>query len=388
VKAPPDAVDELRYATRPLPRTLAPLPGETVDSYLHRLARANLMDNEDLRTVAAGERRLTAPVRPAVLARLSGYPEHTLLRALPELASADPAAPRRSSRPVYRTWTAGPGCRLCNAARGAEPTEPWLAYPEVWHAPADVLCLRHRRWTAGYDENWEQPDLTDQPEILAARRGYLRLARAHGHEAARLAYLTATYVIGEWHDRGRYSYTRTPGFERRILRFVGPKRGTARESAVSQAARYPQIVALTRLLASPYWMGMAVRDHVAAGRPDTARRTAAEDQIVQHRRAVIIATGQLTAPPIPEHLLTGLAETYLLEEGPCLRVFVDEVQRTVEPSYKWNPYPEAGLRPGRVDSPLDPLVQLVQDRAEADQASAAFSGSSGNTPLRPSSTPA
>ncbi len=49
------------------------------------------MDPEDLRILVAGDHHKAARPCPAVLARLSGHPEDTLLRALPELTPGDPA---------------------------------------------------------------------------------------------------------------------------------------------------------------------------------------------------------------------------------------------------------------------------------------------------------
>lgn len=54
------------------------------------------------------------------------------------------------------------------------------------------------------------------------------------------------------------------------------------------AARYPQVVALTRLLASPYWMDLALRDHIAAGRPNEAYR--------EHLVKAVYITARLPGP--------------------------------------------------------------------------------------------
>jgi len=143
----PDAIDEIRYTTQPLPRTCAPLPHETMSSYLYRLASANSMDPETLRTLVAGDSHKDAWPRPAVLSRLSDRPEHALLHALPELR------PATAERRIPKAWRTGPGCKLCNAARGAG------RYAQVWRAPDDVLCLRHQRWTTGPDDGDQQPYL-------------------------------------------------------------------------------------------------------------------------------------------------------------------------------------------------------------------------------------
>ena len=76
----PNAVDELRCTARQLPRACAPLPGETISSYLGRLAAANRIDPEALRIVVTGDHRKAARPRLAVLSQLSGYSQSTLLR--------------------------------------------------------------------------------------------------------------------------------------------------------------------------------------------------------------------------------------------------------------------------------------------------------------------
>jgi hypothetical protein len=76
------------YTTRPLPRPVTPLPGETLRSYLGRLADANMTDEDTVRALVYGHHRKTATPRLAVLTRLSGQSGHTLARALPELAPA------------------------------------------------------------------------------------------------------------------------------------------------------------------------------------------------------------------------------------------------------------------------------------------------------------
>jgi hypothetical protein len=348
------------YISRPLPRACAPLPGETIESFLRRLADANVMDPEYLRALAAGDDHKDALPRVPVLARLSGRPERTLLRALPELTPPGPVPAPGGQL----CWSTGPGCRLCNAARGA-------AKPvRVWHAVEDVLCCRHLRWTAasiGYYSE-KQPDLAGQPEILAARRSYRRMARAHGRETARSAYLTATWIIDEWRHAGFYDYARTDGFSRRMTKFLGPRWRVDLDFPLAAAARYPQAVALARLLASPYWVGLAVRDHVAAGRPDKEQRELVARAVREYRHTALIA-GRFAGPPTPDHLAGALAATYLLTDGPGLRSFLAELRRTVEPRYAWSPYPRNFLwddlkGAGR----CDPLVDLINDRVQAERA--------------------
>jgi hypothetical protein len=240
----------------------------------------------------------------------------------------------------------------------------------VWHAAEDVLCRRHLRWTSGsiYYYLEKQPDLADQPERLAARRSCRRMARAHGREAARSTYFKAARILDEWRHAGSYNYSWTDGFNRRITGFLGPEWIVDLNSPPASAARYRQVVALARLLASPYWMGQAVRDHVAAGRPDKEQRKVVARAVVEYRHTTWIPAC-LAGPATPDHLADALADTYLLTDGPSLQTFLAELRRTVEPRYRWSPYPANYLRDdlegvGR----YDPLVDLINDHVQAARA--------------------
>jgi hypothetical protein len=75
MRTEPGAAGDARCPYRLLPRACSPLPGETIESFLRRLADANVMDPEYLRMLAAGDRHEDALPRVPVLARLSGRPE-------------------------------------------------------------------------------------------------------------------------------------------------------------------------------------------------------------------------------------------------------------------------------------------------------------------------
>jgi hypothetical protein len=355
----PASAGAARHSGGPLARRCAPLPGESTRSYVGRLRHAGLTEAEALLARAAGDYREAPGRRLAALCQLSGFCQDTLLRALPELIPPGPAR-RRGTRPP---WATGPGCLLCNAARGA------AGYAEVWHAPEDVLCLRHRRWTEDLDENGSQLDLSGQPEILAAYRACRRMARARGHDALRPAFCDARDIISGWQENGSYDHAGNEGFNRRMARFLGPDWQVPRDSALAAAAMYPQVIALTRLLVSPYWTDLALRDHLAAGRPDQQRRDRAAQAVTRHRRAAWHDPGQFVLDPrVPDHLVPDVAAGYLLEDGPGLREFLSEVQRTVEPRYKWLPRP-ARLRTGYwAREPDDPLARVIHNRAVAQLA--------------------
>ena len=219
----------------------------------------------------------------------------------------------------------------------------------------------------GHSDTGQQPDLAGQPEILAAARAHRRLARRHGHEKARAAYYQARRVLDEWKDSGHHDYAQSEGFGRRITAFLGPGWSVRRDSAFAAAARYPQVVALAQLLASPYWTGLAVRDHVAAGRPDRGRRERAADAVAGYHADALRRGDLFPDPFIPGDLADEIAAGLLLPDGPHLRVFVAEVQRTVEPGYEWSPVPRAiRLKDLRGPMPVEPLLDLISKQAQAE----------------------
>ncbi|WP_227999770.1 TniQ family protein [Nocardia australiensis] len=343
----PDPVCELRRTGAALPRVVAPLPAELVSSYIHRLADANLLNAADLHTTITGDRRTRAAPRITILARLSSFPENTLRHALPELRTDD-----HEKWPLSRKI---PGCTLCATARGA--TRPF----RVWQrGPEDVVCRRHRRWIAGAEDGWrddEQLSVADQPEILQAHRLHLRLIRNHGRPNTTIAFNQATWILDEWRKTEEYDYYSSLGFEHRISTFLGPDwQQLTIGSTVTVAARYPRQVALTRLLVSPFWKEHALRDQLQAGRPHPEHRLQAATAIGEYRRTIDMWG------PIPLDLARALMVTYLLLDGPHLRTFLDELRRTVEPRYRWDPIPAKPVRADLLGAEkFDPLVQWVQD---------------------------
>lgn len=272
---------------RPLPRRVRLFPDETVASYLDRLAAANRLDTSALRTYLTGDTRRSAPVPVGNLAAVSGHPAQTLRYAMPELCQpAELATMRLTRRPRAGNYRLrAPACARCVRARGINRTvERWLRHD-------NLLCRRHRRWTTSTD----QPDLADQPEILRAHRQHRLLIRRHGQEAVRAAYIEARHICHEWHCFDRH----TDYLKQLLSRFFNGDFGRlSLDSPYSQAAAYPQVVALTRLLASEKWMGLVLGDN----------------------------------PHTPDH-----EPPRKLATGPGTLKFVAEIQRTVAPAYRWEP---------------------------------------------------
>jgi hypothetical protein len=238
---------------RPLPRTVKPFPGETTASYLARLAHANRLDAEALRFYIHGERRRTPPLSASRLAVVTGFPASTLRYAIPDLGigpgSLDKNHHNGAGFPQHKTDD-GPPCRQCVLARG-------ITMPvRCWKRPEDVVCLRHRRWT-GPGAGAGQPDLSAQPDIMQAHKRHLRLVRRFGRDPVADGFAVADHICRRWHEHRQHD----AAFRDRMLTFHGPGWQASPASPTIAAAIYPQAVALTRLLTSPYWQALSSPGH-------------------------------------------------------------------------------------------------------------------------------
>lgn len=237
---------------RPLPRPVVPVLDETIESYLQRLAAANRLDSTALRIHITGSTRKAAPVPLAVLSLLSGQRAQALRFAILELNTVEEMA---SMEIEHRPRPAGNKrrkCVLCARARGCS-TEVWC-----WTHDYDVICLPHQRWVGngGDHAGAGQPDLSAQPDILRANRRHRRLIRHYGRDATTRAFREANYICFRWHDRGEHRED-----SRRLMRiFHGDHWAVTSSNPTNHAARYPQVLELTRLLLSPFWSAKAQQD--------------------------------------------------------------------------------------------------------------------------------
>jgi hypothetical protein len=269
---------------RPLPRSAAPFRDETITSYLSRLAAANRLSPATLRALLAGSNRRDAPVPLVCLAAVTGMPLTALAHAMPQICTpGELAGLHIGNRPRARKGWSLVACRHCTAGR---PVTRWALHD-------DVVCGRHRRWIS---QDQAQPDLTSQPEILTAHRRHQRLIRQHGRDTVMRAFRDADRICLSW----RLDGIPDPGFGHRMEIFHGPgwRDRDDDQNHTSDAATYPQSVALTRLLASPHW-----RERI-------------------------------------------LGKSWLWPDE-----FAAEVRRTVAPRYIWDNYPRIGWHRDR-DDPL------------------------------------
>ena len=287
---------------RPLPRHVTPIRDETITSYLARLAQANRLEVAALRHLLSGSRRNDAEVPFAALAAVTGMPPGLLAYAMPQICTpAERAHVDVTNRPrPQHLRDAHVACRPCTAATASGRAVT------VWPLHEHVVCRRHRRWIS--DEH-DQPDLSAQPEILHAARRHRWLIRRHGRDTVMRAYRDARHICAGWRLEG-YDHGHDPGFTRRMHIFHGPGWADIEDESYQtwEAATYPQVVALTRLLASPYW----------------------RERILDH-------------------------------DWPWHDEFITELRRTVvSPDYVWNVHPRRRRRGQREDH-YDPLLEWKQD---------------------------
>lgn len=242
-------MDDWTSPHRPLPRPVTPVLNETIESYLHRLAAANRLDATALRIHITGSKRKAAPVPLATLALLSGQRPEALRYAILELSTGEELATMNIGSRPRPGGSERRRCLLCTRARG-HCADVWC-----WSHHDDVICLRHLRWIGDGSDHSDagQPDLSGQPDILRANRRHRGLIRRYGRSTATTAFREARYICRRWHDRGDHQHD----FQRLMGLFHGHKWRIAASHPTVHAASYPQIVELTRLLATPFWRAKA-----------------------------------------------------------------------------------------------------------------------------------
>lgn len=226
-----------------LPRSVTPLTGEALISYLTRLALANHLTLTEVLTVLPScfstktsnhdDRAQHHMLIPAAaealhaLAHLAGATPASLTRALPAFGTAGAHSPVRATT----------ACRRCAARRGIHQAIPV-------HLPAHhKVCTRHGIWLS--DAGQPQLDLAACPEIIIAQHLANRLLRRYTPQELMLAYQAAARAIPPWppspaaiplHWRHRLL----------TLQTVNYRYGTPTDhDAYTHAAIYPDVIALT-----------------------------------------------------------------------------------------------------------------------------------------------
>ncbi|MCK9928175.1 hypothetical protein MXD62_13490 [Frankia sp. Mgl5] len=217
----------LTARVRALPITPPPMSGETIGSFLHRLA-------DDNRTTDGWP-----PEALPRLAALTGRNVLTLQHALPALRTVGtnaPSHPRANipNRPVRLA------CRLCAARRGAHGV--------VLRRTADheCVCPTHRRWL----NTGEQLGLTALPEVLQANKRHRRIPRGHDTD-----YLQAAQLTSGWYFQTDGPPELRHRWDRRLAALpTDPFGDPYRPShARVELVAYPESVTLASLFASAHW---------------------------------------------------------------------------------------------------------------------------------------
>lgn len=191
----------------PLPRRVVMVRGETVASYLSRLAECNGMRFEELarhigapRTVKRADPRCEevrlGPVARQRLAQVSGRSVEQLVQALVSLVDCRISA--RARRQVeIESWPQGrlpvQACALCAVGLGERP---------VWRVPGEqwAVCVRHGRWTATA-QGEVQVGLERLPEAVDAHVRRVRLERRMGPYARALMADAQQVAVYWWQCR-------------------------------------------------------------------------------------------------------------------------------------------------------------------------------------------
>lgn len=233
-----------------LPRPVTPVTGETLVSYLTRLAHASHLTLTEVLAVLpswfstkisngddlAQHHMLIPAAAEAMdaLARLTGTTPASLARALPAFATAGAHNPVRATT----------ACRRCTARRGIDQPVPV-------HLPAHhKICTRHGIWLS--DAGQPHLDLAACPEIITAQYRASRLLRHTTPQQLLLAYQAATKAIPAW--------PATPAaiplhWRHRLLTLQTTNHhyGTPTDhDAYIHAAIYPDAIALTAARLSPH----------------------------------------------------------------------------------------------------------------------------------------
>jgi len=212
-----------------LPARVAPITGETIASYLARVAAAShlrvtaitdvLPPWFALRAAACDDLASPGLVQPGVaghLAALTGITETALRHALPALAGTC------GGRPPVRAALA---CRRCAARHGCRDLVPV-------HLPAHQrACEQHRTWLG----RATQIDVTAAPDIISTGRKATRLTRQHGITRFLLAETTARQQTAD-----------SPRARRRTATLAMANPGLDPEHPdTTEAAAYPDTIEMT-----------------------------------------------------------------------------------------------------------------------------------------------
>ncbi|MCA2229216.1 TniQ family protein [Nonomuraea sp. NEAU-L178] len=244
-----------------LPLVCRPFHRETTQSYITRLASANRLAPGGLQRYLSASDRSIFPTSPERLSAVTGISQANLLLALPDLEQRYPKEPLRHQRRA---------CVSCQRIRGStEPITCWLPQEQM-------ACVQHFRWLEAGKAR-EQPSLVGQSSIVRANAQHRRLVRRLGRHDMELGYEIATRIVVEWHRKRWFD----EDFQRLMTVFRSDWRSIWLNDPYARASRYPQVIALTRLIATPHWRSLAIHDEGRGRFFDELVRTVAPSYLYQ-----------------------------------------------------------------------------------------------------------
>jgi hypothetical protein len=225
-----------------LPRPVAPVAGETLISYLTRLAHANHLTVTEVLAVLPSwfstkinnrdDRAQHHTLAPATtealhaLAHLATTTPTSLARTLPAFGITDARSPVRATT----------ACHRCAARRG-------IHQPVPVHLPIhDKVCTRHAIWLAHPDQ--PHLDLAGCPEIVTAQHRANRLLRRHTPQQLTLAHQAAIRAVPAW-PASRAAIPHHWRHRLLTLQTTNHRRGIPTDhDAYMHAATYPEAITL------------------------------------------------------------------------------------------------------------------------------------------------
>ncbi|MHA6756980.1 hypothetical protein [Streptacidiphilus sp. PAMC 29251] len=277
-----------------LPRPIAPIAGETLDSYLTRTADASHLTLAEVLAVLPpwfttkisnpddrSQHHMLAPASARALnalARLTSTTPAALSRALPAFRAAD-------AHLLIRATTA---CRRCTARRG-------IAQRVHVHLPAHhAICTRHGIWLSDGDQ--PQIDLAICPEIIRAQYRARRLLRRCSPQQLMLAQQASAEVIPAWPSSPR-AIAEHWKYRLLALQTASNHHGVPTDhDAYADAAKYPDVIALAAAILTRSAQGGSEQDPNAPGAPQIA----AGDTVVGHRVEELLIQSPWMASPRSE----------------------------------------------------------------------------------------
>ncbi|MEU8472772.1 TniQ family protein [Streptomyces sp. NPDC029006] len=272
--APLDCSEEVSVTTglRILPVALPPVHGETIGSYLNRLADANRLSVRQLSALIGPDRHhrrddnRTGHWTPGSLRRLAaltGRDPAALSHAMPALATIREPGQRQPPLLIEEATEAPKrlACRPCMDRRGI----PGLVIRSTPHPQG--VCHRHRRWLLGQ----EQHQLYSLPEVHEANRRHRRLVHRRQDQFLALDYLAArSRMLSRFQAAGQSDLQQRWADRIRALGEDSYGDPYHPSEARIEIATYPEAVIITGLSTSPHW-----REHTDL-RAEVARRLAIE----------------------------------------------------------------------------------------------------------------